>query len=176
MHPRHELLEKNVSQKILIIEDSIEDFEFTTRALTQAGFQGEWHHVQDGQQALDYLDYLDQQNKTNGICDYPSLILLDLNIPRVSGVEILDNLKQHALFKKIPVLILSTSNHKSHVDECYSKGANSYIHKSLNYKDLKKSMESVIDYWFANIILPDPASDNSAESEQQSFYIERDLY
>lgn len=175
MHLSHEAPNICANSKILIIEDNLEDFEFTTRALLQAGFEGEWHHVQDGQQAIDYLQYLDAQHEKDSSCEFPSLIFLDLNMPRISGVKILETIKEHSRFKKIPVLILSTSNQKRHVDECYSKGANSYIHKSLNYSDLKASMESVIRYWFSSAILPDPAFDYKEEFEQQSFYLQPEI-
>lgn len=143
-------------RKVLIIEDSPEDFEFTTRALEQSNFVGEWHHAENGQEALDYLGDIDKSKHTDDPLTFPCLILLDLNMPKVSGTSVLKMIKNHAEFKKIPTIVLTTSSNFSDIDECYALGANSYIQKAVDYPTLKQTIGSLKNYWIDTVVLPDP--------------------
>ena len=150
------LLGMSKCQTILIIEDSPEDFEFTTRALKQVGYVGGWHHVKNGEEALDYLNHIDSSQKTGDLLNFPSLILLDLNMPKVPGIEVLKMLKEHEDFCKIPVIVISTSDSSQDIDDCYRLGANSYIHKSIDYSEFRETIGHLKSYWLETVLMPNP--------------------
>ncbi len=160
------LLGMNKCQTILIIEDSPEDFEFTSRALKQVGYVGGVHHAKDGEEAVDYLEQIDQTENTNDLVSFPSLILLDLNMPKVSGLDVLKMLKTHEDFCRIPVIILSTSDSHKDVDDCYRFGANSYIHKSVDYAQFREGIRHLKTYWLETVMMPNPLFKKTENSVQ----------
>ena len=166
-----DLLGMNSCLTVLIIEDSPEDYEFTTRALSQSGYIGNCHHAKNGDEALDYLKSIETQKQNGEIAEYPSLIFLDLNMPAISGFDILQSLKNHDDFKRIPVLVISTSERKEDVVKSYHLGANSYIHKSVNYQALKESISLIKSYWLDSVILPDPHFNAFEKKENPTFFV-----
>ncbi|MBU1053620.1 MAG: response regulator [Proteobacteria bacterium] len=142
-----------VNQPILIVEDSHEDYEATIRAFRKAGLSNPIIRCESGDDALDYLHrrgpYTDQSK-----FPIPGLILLDLNLPGSDGRDVLKDIKSHDYLKKIPVVVLTTSNDERDIDRCYEDGANSYICKPLNLDNFIKSIQQLTDYWFEIVILP----------------------
>ena len=141
-------------QPILIIEDSDDDFEATERALRRDGtFANPLLRFDNGTDALNYLfnrSPYDDRDKN----PVPAIILLDLNLPRVDGRQILTELKSHESTQKIPVVVLTTSDDQRDVDISYAKGANSYIRKPVAIEDLFRAIQLFKEYWLSLAILP----------------------
>jgi CheY-like chemotaxis protein len=132
---------------ILIVEDSLEDIEITTRSLRQAGFAHPIHHMQNGDLALNFLVNAD-------LSEYPSIILLDLNMPGTDGLTVLDAIKKNEKLKSIPVIILTTSNNQKDVIISYNQGANSYIQKPMDFYEFIETARSLKEFWFDKSLLP----------------------
>jgi two-component system response regulator len=127
-------------KKILIVEDSDDDYEITEIALRDAKFDNQIIRCNDGKSALSYIN--------DDTAPYIGLILLDLNMPGLDGHTILKQIKSHPEYKKIPVIILTTSTDTRDINECYLYGANTYIQKSMNYNKFKDTIQVIKDYWF----------------------------
>jgi two-component system, response regulator len=141
------------SETILIVEDSPEDYEATVRIFRKAGLANPIHHCENDEEALDYLYrtgiYADREKSPR-----PCLILLDLNMPGLDGRGLLTTIKSDANLKIIPVVVLTVSIDKSDIDKCCSEGANSYIHKPVDFNGLIDAIQRLKDYWFEIVILP----------------------
>ncbi len=134
------------SQPILIVEDSEDDFNATQRAFGKANLVNPIEHAMSGEQALEYLK--DKQKAK------PGLILLDLNMPGLDGRRTLEIIKQHQNLKKIPVVILTTSDDERDVKACYELGANTYIQKPVDFDGLISAIKQLKEYWFEIALLP----------------------
>lgn len=137
------------AQPILIVEDSEDDFEATKRAFSKTNLHNALHHVTSGEEALSYLQD-DAKPK-------PGIILLDLNMPGMDGRKTLEVIKQQHQLKKIPVVILTTSNNEQDVKCCYELGANTYIQKPVDFDNLVAAIQQLKEYWFEIAILPKEA-------------------
>ena len=117
---------KRRSFHILLIEDNPADQEIAKRALDQVGLPHSLHIVEDGREALDYLcrrrDYSDKRDAPS-----PDLILLDLNLPKIDGKQVLKEIQENKELRLIPVIVLSTSDHDKDIVDAYEVGAKSYI-------------------------------------------------
>jgi len=144
------------SQPILLVEDSPEDFEATVRAFKRSGLNNPIFRCEDGENALDFLHrrgpYADPERSPR-----PGVILLDLNLPGTDGREVLTEIKQDDQLKKIPVIVLTTSNDARDVESCYQAGANSYIQKPVDTEGFVRAIERLNGYWFEVVVLPDGA-------------------
>ncbi len=136
---------------ILIVEDSPVDYEITTRALKRAGIDHPVHHCEDGNEALEFLTGENGQLEEKG---YPSLILLDLNLPGTDGRDVLKEIKTTSDVKKVPVIILTTSNNENDIDICYEAGANSYVKKPMAPDDYVEMAMTLKAFWFKWASLP----------------------
>ena len=145
-------MKTNQSTVMLIVEDSDEDYYATTRAFKSAGVANNLYRCINGEEALDYLYQRGSYNNKNA--PRPNLILLDLNMPTVSGKEVLKNLKSNPDLEKIPVIIFTTSSDEMDIDQCYDLGANSYIHKPVSLENFIESIKRLKEYWFEIVILP----------------------
>lgn len=134
------------SQPILIVEDSADDFEATKRAFTKANLRNAIAHVLSGEEALAYLR---SDTKTK-----PGLILLDLNMPGLDGRKTLEIIKREPNLKKIPVVILTTSDDERDVKACYELGANTFIQKPVDFDGLISAIRRLKEYWFEIALLP----------------------
>lgn len=134
-------------------EDDDDDFMLARKAFVKAGSPHTLRRVVNGE---DLLDYLERRGvyETSPASDAPCFILLDLNMPRKDGREALRDLKAHPRFKKIPVIVFTTSESEEDVAIAYSLGANSFIRKPVNFEDLVGVMKSLNDYWLSAVILP----------------------
>lgn len=137
--------------QILLVEDNEGDMILTMEALEGLNHQHLISRVKDGEQAIHYL-------KKEGLFKesvLPDLILLDINLPRLDGKEVLSFIKQSAVFKKIPVIILSTSNSERDIDECYLNGANCYLVKPSDLDGYVRVIHAVESFWLNIVNLPE---------------------
>ena len=141
---------------LLLVEDNADDEELTLMAFEQGGISNPVVVARDGVEALDYLfatgSYRDRSPE-----DLPALILLDLQLPRISGLEVLQRIRSNSNTQLIPVVILTTSNEQRDLVESYSLGCNSYIQKPVNYDQFLKVIQQLGMYWLV-INSPPPLS------------------
>lgn len=140
-------------QPILIIEDSPEDLEVTIRSLRVAGLQNPISYCSNGDEALDYL-YRRGVYRELQMEWLPGFILLDLNMPGSDGREFLEELKKDPSLKLIPIVVLTTSADERDVQDCYARGANSYIQKPLDFEGFIQAMRRLHEYWFEVVLIP----------------------
>jgi CheY-like chemotaxis protein len=132
--------------EILFAEDSIDDAILTIRALEKSGFTNKLLHVKDGAEALDFL-FCRGAYVTRNFRDKPKLILLDLKMPKVSGIQVLEKVKSDPDIKTIPVVILTSSQEDPDMARCYFLGANSYIVKPVDSNKFFNSIKEIGLYW-----------------------------
>ncbi len=141
------------NQPILIAEDDADDRYLLQTAFSEIGYPEKIDFVENGIEVLNYLD----TNYTNNYSDekaLPGFILLDLNMPKKDGREVLKELKQHPVFKKIPVIVFTTTKNEIEIKRCYELGANSYIVKPISFDALLKVVENIRSYWFQTASIP----------------------
>lgn len=139
--------------RILVVDDNEDHRFFITRALREAGGDDlDIDTVGDGEEALDYLHrragYEGQAR--------PHMILLDLRMPRVSGIEVLRDIKHDDALKRIPVSVLTSSDRPDDIEEAYLSGTNSYLIKRSNPTELGRVLKNVSEYWTDLAVLPHP--------------------
>lgn len=137
--------------EILLVEDSIDDAVLTIRALKKCGLSNSIYHVKDGTEALDFFY---GSGKFTERKEHPKLVLLDLKMPKVSGIEVLSRLKSDPFIKSVPVVILTSSKEDPDVRRCYELGANSYIVKPVDSDNFFQAVKEIGLYW---VILNQPA-------------------
>lgn len=141
------------NQPILIAEDDADDRYLLQTAFTETGYPERIDFVENGIEVLNYLDI----NYTNNHTDersLPGFILLDLNMPKKDGREVLKELKQHPVFKKIPVIVFTTTKNEIEIKRCYELGANSYVVKPISFDALLKVVENIRSFWFQTASIP----------------------
>ena len=136
---------------ILVAEDDADDRFLMQTALDETRSEEKIKFVENGIELLSYLDHL---KEINGEIDFPKFILLDLNMPKMDGREALINLKANSAFKKIPVIIFSTTKNETEVRRCYDLGANTYIVKPVSFDSLVNTINHICTYWFKTATLP----------------------
>ncbi|GAA4313838.1 response regulator [Compostibacter hankyongensis] len=142
---------------ILIAEDDADDRFLLQSAFEEQGYKGEIQFVNNGVELLDHLSaILDGKEEDRR---FPGLILLDLNMPKKDGREALQEIKQHEVLRKIPVIVFTTASNGREVDRCYSIGANSYLVKPVSFEGLLKVVGALNDYWFRTVCIPDDRID-----------------
>jgi two-component system, response regulator len=134
------------SKIILLVEDNSDDVELTQRAFTKNNIFNKIIVAKDGQEALDYL-FGKGIYKERELKDLPVLIMLDLNLPKINGLEVLKAIRQNEITKLLPVVILTSSNQDEDVASGYKLGANSYIRKPVDFKDFIEAVKSLGLYW-----------------------------
>ena len=132
--------------EILFAEDSIDDAALTLRALKKSGLTNPIYHVKDGAEALDFM-YCKGQYVSRNISNHLKLILLDLKMPKVSGLQVLEKLKSNELTKGIPVVVLTSSKEDPDIEQCYRLGVSSYIVKPVDFDDFHKVVAELGMYW-----------------------------
>lgn len=134
---------------ILIAEDDADDRFLLQAAFDENGFKDRLQFVENGVEIIEYLNNI-KSNESK----LPHFILLDLNMPKKDGREVLKELKQDAELKKIPVVIFSTTNNEQEMRRCYELGANSYITKPNSFESLLKTVAALRSYWMQTASLP----------------------
>ena len=138
---------------ILMADDDPDDRQLTREALAECRLANEIHFVEDGEQLMDYL--LRKGAYANlASAKLPGLILLDLNMPRKDGREALKEIKQHPVFKKIPIIVFTTTKNENEIKRCYELGANTYIVKPVSFDGLLKVLDSIRTYWSSSASIP----------------------
>jgi two-component system response regulator len=131
---------------ILLVEDNPYEAMLTIASLQEKNLANRLHHVDDGAEALDFLfargRYEDRENES-----YPKLILLDLNLPKIGGLDVLREIKSNDLTKSIPVIILSSSKQDADVITGYMLGVNSYVVKPVDFDIFSKAISDLGSYW-----------------------------
>jgi len=130
---------------ILLVEDNPADISLTKEALNKSEIIHDLHVVRNGVEALNFLE-----KKIR-----PDLILLDLNLPKMTGLEVLKEIKEDEKFRRIPVVILTISGNYEDLIKAYDLHANCYINKPLEIKDLYEIMSSIVNFFFKTVQLPD---------------------
>ena len=145
-------MKDNVPIEILLVEDNPYDVELTLRAFKQYHIANHIHTVRDGAEAVEFIfcagAYADRDFSA------PKLILLDLKLPKLDGVEVLQRIKADPRTRRIPVVALTTSNAERDVQGCYQLGINSYIVKPLDFKQFAEAIRQVGLYWLLLNRLP----------------------
>ena len=131
---------------ILLVEDSPYDAELTITALLSKNITNHIEHVEDGAEALDFI-FCRGRYAGRSFENRPRLILLDLKMPKVNGIEVLRELKSKADTQKIPVVILTSSKEEPDVETCYELGANSYIVKPVGFENFAAAVSEIGMYW-----------------------------
>lgn len=149
----------NTQVPILIADDDHEDREMIIDALKESRLLNKVHCVADGEELMDYLH---RKGKYQSAENYPlpGLILLDLNMPRKDGREALKEIKNDPKLRKIPVVVLTTSQAEEDIYKTYDLGVNSFVTKPVSFNSLVEVMKKVGQYWFQIVKLPDPEVDN----------------
>lgn len=136
--------------EVLLVEDNLGDVELTTLALEESRLSINLSVVGDGAAAIEFL----QHQKTYVNAPHPDLILLDLNLPKKSGHEVLAEIKTDESLKRIPVVILTTSQAEEDILKAYNLYASGYIAKPARFDRFVQAVQSIEDFWFATVRLP----------------------
>lgn len=136
--------------QILLVEDSPSDQLLAREAFAEAALVNELHVVADGVEAMAYLHAQGRYEKA----PRPDLILLDLNLPRKDGYEVLSEIKANKSLKRIPVLVLTTSESSADISRAYELHANCYVSKPVDFGDFKRAIQAIQDFWFGVVRLP----------------------
>ena len=131
---------------ILLIEDNMHDAELAIRALKKNNLVNNLIHLKDGAEAIDFI-FAEGIYANRNIENLPKVILLDLKMPKVNGIEVLKRLKDDDRTKKIPVVILTSSKEDPDIKTCYALGANSYVVKPVEFVEFVKAVSDLGLYW-----------------------------
>ncbi len=132
--------------EVLLVEDSLEDLELTQRALRNANLGNHIQIARDGAEALDFI-FCEGEHAGRKIEDTPKLILLDLKLPKVDGLEVLQRIKGDSRTRHIPVVVLTSSKEQSDLVRSYQLGVNSYIVKPVNFESFATAVQELGMYW-----------------------------
>ncbi len=138
---------------ILLVEDNPAEQRLVQRTLSRGIVPCDLRIASDGEQALDYLhqrgDYADPASAPR-----PDLVLLDLNMPRIDGRQVLANIRQDPALKTIPVVVMTTSKAEQDIVRSYELGCNSYLNKPVEVPDCVQVLAGLQEYWFKLVVLP----------------------
>ena len=136
----------NNEVEILLVEDNMHDAELTIRALKKINLANKLYHVKDGAEALDFIfakgDFADRKIESK-----PKLIMLDIKMPKVDGIEVLKQIKSNETTKTIPVVMMTSSKEEQDVLSSYQHGVNSYVVKPVNFEGFVKAVCELGLYW-----------------------------
>jgi two-component system response regulator len=141
----------NAIKSILLVEDNLDDVALTQRAFKKSQIANEIIVVHDGAQALDFLQPAGSDTENPPL---PAVVLLDLNLPKVSGLEVLERLRAHERTRLLPVVILTSSREEQDVMESYRLGANSYIRKPVDSIQFTEAVRQLGLYWLVVNVPP----------------------
>jgi CheY-like chemotaxis protein len=133
-------------KRIILVEDNIADAELVKISVKELELPVRIHHATGNDDLYDFFD-------NNDLSDVV-LILLDLNMPRVNGIEILKKLKNSETKRAIPVVVFTTSSNKTDIFACYDNGANAYVFKPIDYDAFNDCIKAIVEFWTLNNLLP----------------------
>lgn len=130
---------------ILIAEDNPQDLELTIEALTEHKIANEVIAVRDGVEAMEYLNcegrYKNRKNEN------PAVLLLDIKMPRMDGIEVLEEIRKHERLKNLPVVMLTSSREEPDLKKCYNLGVNAYVVKPVDFRDFADAVKHIGIFW-----------------------------
>ena len=132
---------------VLLVEDNIDDAELAIRELKKHKVGNNLLHLKDGEEALDFIFATGKFTGVKNIQYLPKVILLDIQMPKVNGMEVLEKIKADERTKAIPVVILTSSNQSPDIKKCYNLGVNSYIVKPVDFENYSKTIRELGLYW-----------------------------
>ena len=144
------------SVEVLLIEDSTNDAELTIRELKKHNMANNLVHVKNGKDGLDFLFATGKYAGKRDIQHTPKVVLLDIQMPKVNGIEVLEKIKTDPRTKTMPVVILTSSKEDPDIKKCYELGANSYIVKPVNFERFAEAIKNLRFYW---LLLNQPPHD-----------------
>jgi CheY-like chemotaxis protein len=142
-----------LKQVILLVEDNPDDAMLAVRAFKKNQLVADIIVVTDGVEALEYL-HCEGEYKNRDSSDLPTIVILDLNLPRLNGLDVLKDIRADERTNLLPVIMLTSSIDESDVLNCYGLGANSYIHKPIDFEKFTNMSQQLVDYWFSANITP----------------------
>ena len=131
------------NQAILLVEDNPDDVLITKRALSKGKISNALYVVNNGEEAIRFLR---KEGDYKGVCT-PALVLLDLNMPKMDGFQVLKEVKNDENLRSIPIIVLTTSDRDRDIDDAYNLGCNSYIVKPVSFENFIKTVIDIKDYW-----------------------------
>jgi two-component system, chemotaxis family, response regulator Rcp1 len=135
---------------VLLVEDKDNDVELTKIGFEQSRFAVDLAVVRDGEQCLAFL----RKEGVHAAAATPDLILLDLHLPRMGGMEVLDELRADTRFQAIPIVILTTSDSDREIKSAYERGCRGYLLKPVSFADFVRLVATLQEYWFSLVVLP----------------------
>lgn len=139
-------MSKTTGVELLVVEDNENDLELIMRALKSINLRNKVYAARDGDEALRYV-YRKDASGFEQVSNIPMVIMLDLKLPRVSGLDVLKKLKSDERTNKIPIVILTSSQESSDLKQCYELGVNSYVVKPFDLEDFIKAVSTAGLYW-----------------------------
>jgi len=145
------LSKRGKSVELLLVEDKATDADLTIETLREGNIRGlRIHHVENGEEAMAFL----RREGKYADAPRPDLILLDLEMPRMNGLEVLAEVKEHPDWKRIPVVMMTSSEKEEHILAAYGKHANCYVTKPVDFDKFIEAVRSIEDFWLSHVCLP----------------------
>jgi two-component system response regulator len=141
--------------EVLLVEDNIVDAELAIRELKKHNMANNLVHVKNGEEALEFIFGTGKFKGSRDMSRPPKVILLDIQMPKVNGIEVLEKIKSDERTKAIPVVVLTSSKEDPDIQKCYKLGANSYIVKPVNFEGFAVAIKNLGFYW---LLLNQPPS------------------
>jgi len=135
------------SVDVLLVEDNMTDAELAIREFRKNRFANNLVHVRDGEEALDFLFARGQYEGVRDVALPPKVVLLDIQMPKVNGIEVLQRMKADERTRTTPVVILTSSKEDPDIQQCYALGVNSYIVKPVNFERFAEAIKNLGFYW-----------------------------
>ncbi|MEJ7739073.1 MAG: response regulator [Chitinophagaceae bacterium] len=136
---------------ILVAEDDSDDRFLLQTAFKEKGYNDKIEFVENGVELIDFLGRIEDKKADHE--NYPYFILLDLNMPKKDGREVLKEIKQHPVFKKIPIIVFTTTKNEYEIKRCYELGANTYVVKPVSFQGLLRVLDDIRAYWFNTAVV-----------------------
>ncbi len=135
------------SVEVLLVEDNVNDAELAIRELKKNNMANHLFHVSDGEEALEFIFATGRYAGSRDMMNAPKVILLDIQMPKVNGIEVLQQIKNDPRTRSTPVVILTSSKEDPDIKKCYALGANSYIVKPVNFEGFAQAIKNLGFYW-----------------------------
>lgn len=135
------------SVEILLVEDNMVDAEITIRALKKYNMANHLVHLKNGKEAIDFIFATGTYAGTRDILFPPKVVLLDIQMPKMNGMEVLEKIKSDPRTKTMPVVMLTSSKEHPDIQKCYNLGVNSYIVKPVNFENFAEVLKQLGFYW-----------------------------
>jgi two-component system response regulator len=133
--------------EILLVEDNPSDAELTIRELKKHHFSNNLYHAKDGEEALEFIFATGKFSGVRNISQPPKIVLLDIQMPKINGIQVLEKIKSDERTKNTPVVMLTSSKEDPDIQKCYNLGANSYIVKPVNFESFAEAIKNLGFYW-----------------------------